>query len=219
MLGWFAASLLAGAAVVAVRWWLTRVDSLGRARHFPLITVLSLSVLGAGLFVPVVRHAQLQDRLAATAGELAGAPVSVTCQSVGKELVDVGPELGYVRYGADGVPEHATLIKREQCKALSHYLHGDRERPSDGEVVAVHVLTHEAMHMSGVTGEDKAECLAVQHDAETARLLGASPDEATRLARTYWLTVFPRMPDDYRSAECHPGGALDISSPDAPWLR
>jgi hypothetical protein len=217
MLAWFAAALLVAAVVAATRWWLTRVDAIGRPRPFPVLSVVLLAALGGGLFVPVVRHARLEGRLESVAGQLVGAPVSVTCQSVGKELVDVGSELGYVRFGADGVPEHATLIKRDQCTDLSRYLHSDHNHPSDGEVVAVHVLTHEAMHMSGVTAEDRAECLAVQRDAQTARLLGASPEAAHRLARTYWLTVYPRMPDDYRSADCVAGGAMDQRGGDAPW--
>jgi hypothetical protein len=218
MLAFFAGALLVAAALAATRWWLTRVDSIGRPRPFPVFSVAGLALLGGGLFVPVVRHAQLEHRLNAVASVLVGAPVTVHCQSLGKELVDVGPELGFVRYGANGVPEHSTLIKREACNDLRRYLGSDHHHPSAAEVLAVHVLTHESMHMAGSTDEDRAECFAVQRDAETARLMGASPADAVRLARTYWLTVYPRMPEGYRSAECRPGGALDRVSPDAPWL-
>ncbi len=82
----------------------------------------------------------------------------------------------------------------------------------------MHVLTHEAMHMAGITDEARAECLAVQRDAKTARLLGASPQEAADLARRYWRTFYPRMRDEYVTPECRPGGQLDQASPDAPWL-
>jgi hypothetical protein len=218
MLAWFAGALLAAAVVAATRWWLTRVDPLGRPRPFPVFSVAALALVGGGLFVPVLRHAQLENRLESVASHLVGAPVTVHCQSVSKELMDVGAELGYVRYGADGVPEHATLIKRAQCKDLARYLGSDHHNPSAAEVLAVHVLTHEAMHMAGSTAEDRAECLAVQRDAETARLLGASPEDASVLSQTYWRTVYPRMPDGYRTADCRPGGSLDRGSPDAPWL-
>jgi hypothetical protein len=66
------------------------------------------------------------------------------------------------------------------------------------------VLTHEAMHMKGLTGEAEAECAAVQKDSTTAELLGATPDQARQLARTYWHRVYPNMPDDYRSSTCRP---------------
>jgi len=166
-----------------------------------------------------VRHHQLEDRLAAVSGDLAGYPVVVNCQTSSQEWVDAGSELGYVRYGRDGVPERATLIKHAQCKDLARYLRAHGDHPDDGEVLAVHVLTHEAMHMAGITDEARAECLAVQRDAKTARLLGASPEAAADLARRYWRTFYPRMRDEYVTPECRPGGQLDQASPDAPWLR
>ena len=98
----------------------------------------------------------------------AGARVAVRCQTVGGAFVDAGPELGYVRWRADGSPEPWTLIKRDQCRDLAAYLRSDKRRPTRDQV-AVHVLTHEAMHLSGRLGEAVAECAAVQRDAHTAR--------------------------------------------------
>jgi hypothetical protein len=37
------------------------------------------------------------------------------------------------------------------------------------------------------------------------------------LAVAYWRTVYPAMPDGYRSTACRPGGTLDEHLPDAPW--
>jgi hypothetical protein len=218
MLTWLAGASCMAAVVVATRWWLRRVDGLGRHRPFPIFSVVLLVLLGVGMLVPGVRRAQLEHRLEMVASELVGAPVDVKCQTAGQEFMDVGSELGYVRAGPDGLPEHATLIKRGPCKSLSHYLHSNHDRPDDSQVLAVHVLTHEAMHMAGITSEARAECLAMQQDARTARLLGASPDEAVVLARRYWRTYYPRMPERYVSPECRPGGDLDRFWPDAPWL-
>ena len=218
MLTWLAEALLLAAVVAATRWWLRRVDALGRPRPFPVFSVALLVVMGVAMLVPGVRHHQLEDRLAVVASDLAGFPVVVNCQTSGQEWIDVGSELGYVRYGRDGVPERATLIKHAPCKDLSRYLRARGDHPDDGQVLAVHVLTHEAMHMAGITDEARAECLAVQRDAKTARLLGASPQEAADLARRYWRTFYPRMPDGYVTSECRPGGQLDQASPDAPWL-
>jgi hypothetical protein len=219
MLTWLAGALILTAVVAVTRWWLRRVDSLGRRRPFPIFSVALLVLLGVGLLVPGARRAQLEHRLEIAASELVGAPVVVECQTAGREFIDVGSELGYVRYGPDGVPERATLIKRAPCKNLARYLRSNHDRPDEAQVLAVHVLTHEAMHMAGITDEARAECLAMQQDARTARLLGASPDEAVVLARRYWRTVYPQMPDRYVSAECRPGGELDQFWPDAPWLR
>ncbi len=219
MLTWLASGLLLAAVVAGGRWWLRRVDALGRARPFPVFSVTVLVILGVGLLVPGVRREQIEDRLEIAASSLVGVPVVVECQTAGREFIDLGSELGYVRFGADGVPERATLIKRAPCRELARYVGSDHDHPTDAQVVAVHVLTHEAMHMSGITDEARAECLAMQHDARTARLLGAAPDEAAELARLYWRTVYPQMPSRYVSTECRPGGSLDQASPDAPWLR
>ncbi len=217
MLTWFAIGLFAGAGVLASRWLRRRRDALGRAKPFPTVSVLLLVALGAGALVPVIRHHRLETRLESVASALVGAPVTVHCQTAGKQLVDVGQELGYVRYGPDGVPARATLIKRDQCSDLRDYLGSDKDSPSPDQVVAVHVLSHEARHMAGITDEAIAECGAMQRDARTAQLLGADPTQAQRLARQYWLTVYPRMADDYRSSQCQPGGSLDERLPAAPW--
>ena len=70
------------------------------------------------------------------------------------------------------------------------------------------------MHMRGETDEAAAECQAMQRDAAMARELGASPAAAAALAASYWRIDYPRMPDDYRSGECRPGGQMDEHLPD-----
>lgn len=217
MLLWFAMGFLAVATLVAVRWLLAGPDSLGRERAFPVVSVVTLALLGGGMLVPVVRHQRLESRLDSAASALVGAPAQVHCQTLGQQFVDAGAELGYVRYGPDGVPEHETLIKRTQCRALASYLRSDREDPDPDQVVAVHILSHEARHMAGTKDEAQAECEAMQRDAWAARLLGATDEQAHRLARAYWLVVYPTMNDAYSSPECRPGGVLDERLQLAPW--
>jgi len=217
VLTWTAVGLLGGAVLLAGRWLLHRRDGLGRQIRFPAVAVVTLVLVGAGLLVPVVRHHRLEQRLAVAASELVGAPVRVHCQTAGQEFVDAGAELGWVAYGPDGVPEHATLIKRAQCGDLSAYLGSDKTAPTLDQVIAVHILSHEARHMAGETSEGVAECGAVQRDAQAAELLGADPDQALRLAQTYWRDVYPHLSDDYLSPDCRPGGPLDEGLPDAPW--
>ena len=210
---------LAGLGVVAlvVRWATHRVDALGRRRQFPVVSTSLLLVVAVGSVLLVVQADRLQHRLSDVASELVGSPVTVDCQSRGQEMIDVGNELGLVRFDADGRPEPRTLIKRRPCADLERYLEGEQAAPTRDEVVAVHVLSHEARHLAGQTVEAEAECAAMQRDARTARLLGASDDEARALARTYWLDVYPQMADEYRSGACAPGGSLDEHLPDAPW--
>lgn len=204
--------------VVIGQWYLTRVDALGRQRTFPVLWVVLLVLLSGLAATPGVLRARLENRLSGVATKLAGRQVRVRCQALGGAFVDVGSELGYVQFRADGEPVKWTLIKRDQCNDLTGYLHSGRHQPSFKRMLAVHVLTHESMHLASIRNEADAECAAVQRDAQTARLLGASPADARALAAAYYEQVYPRMADDYRSAECRPGGVLDEGGEDAPWV-
>jgi hypothetical protein len=84
-------------------------------------------------------------------------------------------------------------------------------------MISVHVLAHEAEHLAGYTSEAVAECRSVQTTEQTALLLGATPAQARALAVWYATDVYPRMPDDYRSDECHDGGRLDLHPNDPRW--
>lgn len=210
-------ALLAVAGGVVVHWVLHRWDgTYGRARRFPRVSVAVCLVAAAGCAVPLWLHDRLEHRLADVAGELVGARVDVHCTTPSETFTAAGAELGYVRWGPDGVPEHATVLAYDECARLRSWLGSDKRTPSLDEVVAVHVLTHESMHMAGRKGESAAECAAVQRDARTAELLGASPQQAATLAHRYWVEAYPRMPDDYRGG-CGPGSAGDEHLSAPPW--
>ena len=217
MLTWLAVALFGGAVAVAGGWGWRRSDELGRPRPFPWVSVALLLALAVAGAVPGLLRASQERRLGRAASVLAGARVAVRCQSLGGAFVDGGPELGYVRWRADGRPEPWALLKRDQCRHLGAYLRSGKRRPSRDQVLAVHVLTHEAMHLSGRLDEAAAECAAVQRDAHTARLLGAAAADAAGLALAYCRDLYPLMPDGYRSSECRSGGALDERLADAPW--
>jgi hypothetical protein len=219
VLAWCVAALLAAAVAVVGRWVLRRTDALGRPRRFPVASLVLLVVPAGVLGVPVWRHEQLQHRLGQVASRLSGREVGVHCLTLGEEFVHAGSELGWVGFDADGQPERSTEITREPCGDLQSYLDHHGVAPTPEQVIAVHVLSHESRHLAGTRDEAEAECEAVQRDAETARLLGASAANARRLARLYWAVDYPNMPDAYRSADCVPGGRWDEHLPDAPWNR
>ncbi len=210
---------LIGAGLISFNWWRRRIDALGRLRSFPSVSLLLLVALGVAFLTPWVLRARLQARLAAAASEIVGAPVRVRCQSFGGAFVDAGAELGYVRFDEFGRAEPETLLKRDQCRDLAAYLRSDKTAPSREQVVAVHTLTHEAVHMMGVQDERETECRAVQLDYQLAVELGAAEAAARSLAQTYWLSIYPLMPPEYRSDECGPGGAFDLRLPHAPWTE
>jgi hypothetical protein len=205
-----------GAVWVVLRWRRTAADVFGRPPPPPWWgagSLAALCLLTGGL---AVRDHVRESRLSAAASALAGRSVEVRCQSWAGSFTDANVEPGYVRWEADGSPASETTLKADVCRTLAGYLKSPG-RPSEADVVAVHIVTHEAMHMAGLKDEAAAECAAVQRDARTARLLGARPAEAAELAARYWTDVYPRMPDDYRSTECGPGRSLDEALGDGPW--
>jgi len=204
------------AAGLSVRWVLTRVDVLGRIAPFPKISVGLCLAVAVGCAVPLVLHARLEDRLEDAATQVAGGPVGVHCQTPGETWTDAGAELGYVRWGPDGVPERKTLITYGACADLRSWLSSDKRNPRLEQVVAVHVLTHETMHMVGLTDEAQAECAAMQRDARMAQALGATPAQAQALDHRYWVDVYPRMPDGYTGG-CGAGAPWDEHLPGPPW--
>jgi hypothetical protein len=103
-------------------------------------------------------------------------------------------------------------------------------------VIAIETLAHEAVHLGGVVGlqfsngrsvgdplaEAKAQCYGMQWMAFAAEQLGDTPDDAQALATYYWDRIYPHyeglLGGRYWSAECRPGGALDMRPPgDAAW--
>ncbi len=204
------------AAVMSLRWVLTRIDAIGRVRPFPTVSVAVAAALTVGCAVPVFRHALFEQRLARVASILAGARVEVHCQTLGQAWTDAHTELGYVPISAGGRPQRRTVIAWKACADIGAWTRTHAASDLD-QVIALHVLSHEAMHMAGTVAEAVAECAAVQRDALTARELGASREQALAVARRYWREVYPLMPTDYRSTDCVPGGALDEHLPDPPW--
>jgi hypothetical protein len=200
--------LLAGGAVLTVR------QVLGHAHRLALGLVLVPALL-LSFWESEDHGADVAMSRAASA--LSGRPVHVTCQRLTGTFVDAGAELGYVQWGPDGKPVDETVLKYDTCQHLYDWMGSDKQDPSLDEVIAVHVLAHESEHLAGVPDESVAECYSVQTTAETAELLGASTEQARALARRYWLDVYPRMPDGYRTDECKDGGPLDLQPDSAEW--
>jgi len=104
------------------------------------------------------------------------------------------------------------------CKFLKSYV----EDPNDAnmsEIIAVHVLSHEAAHVMGFLDEKRTECVAFQKNHEFFRSLGANKDNS----EVYALMAYKNIPNpkniNYYSKECRPGGALDQKYPNAIWQK
>jgi hypothetical protein len=211
-----------------------------------LITALALGLLALAApayaepdpsRVPPASLAPVQEpRLSRVATHVAGRDTAVWCYSAPDwtQLMHLmrGPGLGYYLisewrlylqwfhqpgFGTDGM-EHI-LINPDDCARLQSLASGKRP----GGVAfwefskAVNVLSHEAVHASGVLDEAVTECYALQHGELVARLLGASRLYAWQLAAGYWRFFYRHMAPTYRSSDCYDGGPLDLNL--GPWPK
>jgi hypothetical protein len=209
------------AVVVALAAWVGWLLFRGVVRRrVPWVGVAVIAVPLVALFWTERQWVSAERTFSSVARSVAPGSGGVHCQRMGEAFVYAGAELGRVQFSEDGRPDGPAMLTYETCQRLSAYLRSspaDHGRPSLEQVVAVHVLSHEAWHLAGVTSESTAECRALQSDAAVAQQLGASPAQARGLARTYLTDVYPRMPSEYLSRECRDGGRLDQTPDDGAW--
>lgn len=141
----------------------------------------------------------------------------VVCERVSGAWFNPWNRAGYVKWTRDGSKPDRADLTWDTCRALREWEGSGRTPRNREQITAVHVLTHEAMHLNGHYGEAEAECYAMQHDAEVAQRLGATPDNADALATSYWNEMYPRMRTEYVSGDCKPMGLLDQSPGDGLW--
>lgn len=194
-----------------------------------LLLVIVAALAGLFLFQKHSKAAE-ESRLAAIAGEIARRPVSIHCQGAVGEALDVTAEAGSVEFDASGRPADVADIKRNVCHRLQSFSKArtsarfgclDTPYRCDASVVndaiALDVLAHESWHLEGNRNEAVTECYAQQTVGFVATKLGSDDVQARGLARLVHLLVYPHMPDEYRSAECRNGGALDLRPGSSAW--
>lgn len=194
--------------------WVLAHQVLG-GRHRVALVVIALPGLLLGW-----REASdwlLRAQYSAAVSAQVGHQVRVDCQRLTGAWVDPTAELGFVRFDADGAPDDVARLEYDACRRLNAWMHSDREDPPLEQVVALHVLAHEAEHLAGEADEGVAECRSLQRTAALAQRLGATAEQARVLAVVYARQVFPSMPEPYRSPACRAGGALDLTPGDGAW--
>lgn len=171
-------------------------------------------------------QSRVEPRFSRIGGELARKKVEVRCWSESewpRVVGEWGAYIGTNDIGAFAQPdtERASLAPAT-CRALVDLAYG-HERPAKGDALdevayAVGVLAHESEHLlSPVASEAETECYGMQDISRVARRLGADEAYANRLARRYWLELYPSEPADYRSGECVDGRSLDANPDSSRW--
>jgi hypothetical protein len=85
---------------------------------------------------------------------------------------------------------------------------------------AIQTLAHESIHLKGDAVEAEAECYGMQAVASVAQQLGDAADDGRAIAQYYATLLYPQRQTQspaYWSAECSPGGALDLTPDDGVW--
>lgn len=192
-------------------WLAVRAYALG-TRPFVSVAVV-LALLLPAVWTEV-RWLRVQAAATTAVQQLTDNPgARVQCQRAMGTMLWAGADLGRVEWDE---PDQAWLTL-ETCQHLGSWYRSDRTDPTLDEAIAVHVLTHEAMHVDGARDEATTECRALQRDERTVVLLGGTPEQGSALAERIATEVYPRMPDEYRSSECRPGGAMDRTPDDGAW--
>ena len=184
--------------------------------YAPVLLALSIPLL---LIVMVQQDQRRNEhRLASVASEIAGRDVKVHCPGLLARLADVSAHAGTVFFDEHGRPADFTDLDEETCSELDRFAEGKANSGEDSKVArALHVLAHESSHLAGIRDEAAADCYGLQRTAFVAESLGADPAKAQRLAHLALAERAITAPADYRSSECHDGGALDLDPASSAW--
>lgn len=128
------------------------------------------------------------------------------CERFSESLFNLSQFDGYVYQAKSDIANY----KRQSCIDLAAYARGSKANPSIDQVLAVHLVAHETMHVNGIWTEADAECHAVQVSHLVAEELGATPAQARALQARYFAEIYPNIRSNYISSECREGGALDL---------
>jgi len=180
------------------------------------------------LRVPTVVRPLEQEAVDRVARRIAGRPVRMECE--------------YDVPGGRAFPEAGTaVVSAYLCSDIAYLRAGLRpsERacllagayPCPGRVsqmaIALHVFTHEAVHLRGIHDERQTDCYAIQLLPWTARWFGVPLDLARAFGRYHWAGYgqaprngpFPAHVggSQYGSPECRPGGRYELGAPGGAW--
>ena len=189
-------------------------------------------VAGAAAYFFLLRPdlGKTEETLGTLASQIAGREVSVKCQGLISDAVDVSAAGGEVLFSDGGRPGDVAELKRGVCTHLTDFAGtvGDKRyrclvsratcpREIDRYVFAIHTLAHEAWHLRGVQDERIAECYALQTDQLVAARLGAGQSLARAIAVYYANEKYTRLSSTYQSPACRNGGRYDLNRGSRSW--
>ena len=188
-------ALLAMALLYYLMWdTLVRKNSL----NWLMIPLVSLLFLPLGLME--LRWSVMESKISAVVDDISGKKGgSVHCQRFSEAFFDTKvSEAGHVSSDKPNV----AVVNYEQCQHIFAWLERGKGEPSREQMHAIHVLTHEAVHVSGQYNEAVTECTAINRDYLTVKELGGSLEQGHQLASSYYTGIWPGMPKEYILPGC-----------------
>ncbi|MEM6985156.1 MAG: hypothetical protein AAF499_01350 [Pseudomonadota bacterium] len=159
----------------------------------------------------IIDHVRFERMLTQHARVVSGNPdADVHCQSLLETMLDPMPmAVAHARPDTGQIEFKATW-----CSHLADHL--DDPANAQGEALwAMHVFTHEVMHIRGELNEQITDCQAYQRNQAMAERFGIPRDIAARNATAIYENRSRHK--KYFSAQCRAGGRLDESLPTPPW--
>lgn len=189
-------------------WWKPRQEreKTGSGRfakaQTPVKFVIAFSILLAIVGGSEARWQYLQFSASSALKEVTGNPdATLQCQRLSESWIDL--DSGSIGGKVNGRDVNTAHLKHGQCTELFSWMQSfSKEQPSPAQITAVHVLTHEGVHTTGEFNEAVTECTAIQRDGMMAQALGGDPETGLLLQKSYFETMYSRMPPAYILGGC-----------------
>lgn len=190
MLTVVALALAALSVRAAVRLWLHRPTS----RAFGVVALVGWLLLTAWASGVEARHQITQAWATRMVRVVTDDPSSrAHCARGAVELFDLSGYAGHVDWDRPTLAQ----LRASTCGDLASWLVSSKRDPSLEQIIAVHVVVHEAEHVRGLRNESHAECAALADEVGVAMQFGASREVAERMHRRYVTEVYPYLSEEY----------------------
>ena len=196
--------------------WLIYREFRHRPEKFDGFSLAYLSVLASlavACALPAYKTWRLEKLLSEKAPVIAERPnVIVKCNSMFETLFDgkgVSSPAGTAYFETGEI-----FFESGWCKNFMEYL-DDPGNATPDQIFAMHIFTHETMHIRGEENEKRTDCQAIQRNHLVGELFGIDPSISRRNANTYYYDFYPKHP--YFDKNCKPGGKFDERLPNSIW--
>jgi hypothetical protein len=187
----------------------------GRPTYIACVRVAEQPLSGARVdlrYSAAVSQTTATDTIVVCWGDRAWTQIGqITKQTLGASMAHTG---GFVWDG-----QQVANLPGRLCRYLDAVTYRHSRAINRSVAWAFKNLTHEAIHVAGVTNEAATECYAIQLMAQTFSNLGLGRRYGERVARLSW-SRYPRMRKIgpiYWTQKCQNDGPLDLRPGNARW--